>query len=108
MAAFVGIDGCRAGWFTVTLFDEARWELKVFSNIQETWDSLSDAKFVLIDIHGLTQEAIDAKDRALLWIFAIEWLVVSGTSILAGFLVWTLMVRRALYREVRITRLIES
>jgi hypothetical protein len=75
--------------------------------VQELEESSAMMVGVLADIHGVTKEAIDAKDMALLWIFAIEWLVVSGTSVLAGFLVWTLMVRRALYREVRVTRLIE-
>jgi len=50
MACFVGIDGCRAGWFTVSLFDDQSWELRVFSNIEEIWDSLSHAKLLLIDI----------------------------------------------------------
>jgi hypothetical protein len=51
------------------------------------------------------REAIRAKDRALVWVFAIEWLVVSATSMLVGALVWSLMVRRRLYREVGETRL---
>ncbi len=27
MACFVGIDGCRAGWFAVSLFEDQSWEL---------------------------------------------------------------------------------
>ena len=50
MACFVGIDGCRAGWFTVSLFDDQSWELRVFLNIEEIWNSLSHAKLLLIDI----------------------------------------------------------
>jgi len=55
----------------------------------------------------LTQEVLEAKDKALLWIFISEWLAVSGTSMFAGFILWTLMVRKRLYREVEVTRLIE-
>ena len=50
MACFFGIDGCRAGWFTVSLFDDQSWELRVFSNVEEIWNSLSHAKLLLIDI----------------------------------------------------------
>jgi hypothetical protein len=37
-----------------------------------------------------------------------EWLVISGTSMITGFVLWTLMVRRRLYREVQVTKLIEK
>lgn len=43
--------------------------------------------------------------RALFWIYVTEWLVVAGTSILCSFVLWTLMVRRRMYREVEATRL---
>ncbi len=59
----------------------------------------------LAELDRIVQEAILAKDRALTWIFLIEWFVVSGTSMLAGAVVWTLMVKRRLYREVGETRL---
>jgi len=59
------------------------------------------------ELDGLTAEVLEAKDRALLWIFVAEWFTVSGTSMTAGFVVWSLMVRRRLYREAGVTRLIE-
>jgi hypothetical protein len=60
---------------------------------------------VLVDLEEIIQAAIEAKDRALIWIFVIEWLVITGTSMIAGTVLWTLMVRRRLYREVGETRL---
>ncbi len=75
--------------------------------IQELEESSALVERVLADIDGLTQEAIYAKDRALFWTFLIEWLVVSGTCMFAGFLVWTLMVKRSLYKEAHVTKLIE-
>jgi len=60
---------------------------------------------VLVELRDIVTDAIRAKDRALTWIFIIEWLVVSGTSMLAGAALWTLMVKRKLYREVGETRL---
>jgi hypothetical protein len=45
------------------------------------------------------------KNRALLWVYVIEWLVSSSTFFISGFVLWTLMVRRRLYREVDSTKL---
>jgi hypothetical protein len=45
------------------------------------------------------------KGRALLWVYIIEWLGASSTFFISGFILWTLMVRRRLYRETRSTRL---
>ncbi len=56
----------------------------------------------------LEEEAMDLKDRALVWVYAIEWLAVTGASLLAGFVLWSLMIRRRLYREVAVTKLIET
>lgn len=48
--------------------------------------------------------AVKAKEKALFWVYLIEWLSVMATLIICGFAIWTLMVRRAVYREVQITR----
>jgi hypothetical protein len=50
------------------------------------------------------EDAVKAKDRALLWVYVIEWLTVMGTSMVTGVVLWALMVRRRLYREVGATR----
>jgi uncharacterized membrane protein len=60
------------------------------------------------DLYDLEVEAVKLKNRALLWVFAIEWLSVTGASLVAGFIVWTLMVRRRLYKEIGVTRLVDS
>jgi hypothetical protein len=44
------------------------------------------------------------KDEALFWVYIIEWLVVTSVSLIAGFSLWTLMVKRRLYRPTRGTR----
>ena len=48
--------------------------------------------------------ALRVKDEALFWVYLIEWLSVSGMSMISGVVLWTLMVRRRLYREVGVTR----
>ena len=45
------------------------------------------------------------KDSALLWVYVIEWLVATSTLFISGTILWTLMVRKRLYREVEATRL---
>ena len=45
------------------------------------------------------------KDRALMWVYIIEWLVATSTLFISGYILWTLMVRRRLYREIDATRL---
>lgn len=50
MAYYVGIDGCKAGWFAVTLVDHMTWKVDVFDNIEHVWKVLSNAKSLLIDI----------------------------------------------------------
>jgi hypothetical protein len=50
-------------------------------------------------------EAMRLKDEALLWVYLVEWLATTATLMFCSFLLWTLMVRRRLYREVSTTRL---
>lgn len=74
--------------------------------IDQDYESAAVAlESALVDLEVVITEAIEAKDRALIWIFVIEWLVVTGTSMMAGTVLWTLMVRRKLYKEVGETRL---
>jgi hypothetical protein len=57
-------------------------------------------RFTEIDTH-----LNSVKERALLWIYLTEWIVVASTSMICAVVVWTLMVRRKLYREAGISRL---
>lgn len=78
--------------------------------VDELWideqfdDCLPAMQDALSSLTKVMDDAVEAKDRALLWVYIIEWLTVAGTSIIVGVLVWALMIRRSLYREVRTTR----
>jgi hypothetical protein len=52
----------------------------------------------------INEAAIELRNQALLWVYIIEWSAVSATSLIAGIIVWSLMVRRRLYREVGVTK----
>ncbi len=59
-----------------------------------------------INYEKLIDKALKAKDKTFFWIFVVEWVVVSATSMVTAVIVWTLLVKRRLYREVGQTRLI--
>lgn len=56
-------------------------------------------------LDSASRKAYQLKDQAMLWVYLTEWLVVASTGMVCGFILWTVMVRRRLYRAVRETRL---
>ncbi len=56
------------------------------------------------DLQEMVDRAMEVKDRALLWIYAIEWSSVTGTLMICGYLLYTLMIRRRLYKRAGQTR----
>jgi hypothetical protein len=72
---------------------------------QDYGDSLSLIEEAIEEMEALRMEALKLKDQALAWVYLVEWLVISAVFLLAGFILWTLMVRRRLYREVSATRM---
>ena len=47
---YVGIDGCKAGWFAVIISGPRSWAFSVYDNIIQLWNELKDAELLLIDI----------------------------------------------------------
>ncbi|MBU7004865.1 MAG: hypothetical protein HXS50_04810, partial [Theionarchaea archaeon] len=68
-----------------------------------------EAEDIMDEAIGMINEAMDearrAKDTALLWIYISEWMVTSAVALISGTILWWLMVRRELYREVATTQL---
>ena len=77
----------------VKLYVEGRYE-----------ESLAKIASSLEHLEEVSRLAIQAKDQALTWVYIIEWFTVTGTGMLCGGILWTLMVRRSAYREVATTR----
>lgn len=67
-------------------------------------ETLSLAQKLLGSFQGAFDLALRLKDRAMQWIYVIEWAAITGTSILVSSLIWALMIRRQLYREAQSTR----
>lgn len=54
---FVGVDGCKGGWFAIALTENGDPEPKCFRNISELWNKYKKASIILIDIPiGLRDE----------------------------------------------------
>ncbi len=67
----------------------------------ESWESM---KKVMEEFDRISEEAVRIKENALMWVYITEWMAVTGTLAVCGSLIWALMVRRKLYREVSVTR----
>jgi len=52
-------------------------------------------------LEAALDDAIRAKDRAMLWVFLIEWLAVVSTCMLSGVVLYELMVVRRLFRPAQ-------
>jgi len=61
-------------------------------------------KEAIAELKELEDVATNLKNRALFWVYVVEWSVTTGVLLAAGSILWTLMVKRALYREVKVTR----
>jgi hypothetical protein len=56
------------------------------------------------DLVDLQTRAIRLKNRALIWIYLAEWLITMATLMVSGVVLWSLMVKRTLHKEVPSTR----
>jgi len=68
---------------------------------EEVIDTYSTVMEMMEDVED---EAIRLKERALLWVYIIEWFTVTATLLLCGGTLWSLMIRRSLYQQVKSTR----
>ncbi len=54
----------------------------------------------------IASRAVRLKDQALFWVYLSEWLAVTSACILGSLALWSLMIRRKLYRAVQTTKLL--
>jgi hypothetical protein len=95
--------GVTAGLREVDLITSEAGSHYLDLNFQQALESYERASRAMGEIES---QAVKLKERALLWVYIIEWLTVTGTALFCGVVLWSLMVRRSLYREVDTTRLI--
>ncbi len=80
--------------------EEAEY-LYLMDDYSKAWEAMTD---VLEGFNNISEEAIKIREKALLWVYLTEWLVVTGTLMICGSILWSLMVRKRYYREVSVTR----
>ena len=85
--------------------DDLRSGVRESYLVQEYATAAKKIEDCLSLMEDMEHRAVELKDRALLWIYVIEWLVVSGVAMICGFSIYTLMIKRRMYREVSVTRL---
>lgn len=83
--------------------EESRKKVIRFYVNGEYEEALAAVENGLESLDKASTQAMEAKDEALFWVYVIEWFTVSGTSMLSGAVLWTLMVRRSAYKEVKTT-----
>ncbi len=76
-------------------------ELYLEQRYQDCEEELDGAFAKIEEAGGL---ALDQKKRALLWVYIIEWAAVTGALMICGFVIYTVMIQRRYYREIRTTR----
>jgi hypothetical protein len=84
------------------LLKEEADELYVDQDFESLLGVMAQVKGQLIAIN---EDAVRLKDQALFWVYFIEWSTVTGTMLVCGFVLWTLMIKRKAYRAVDTTRL---
>lgn len=91
-AAAMDCDGARAGADKLYFSGE-------YTSALEAYDS------AIRLVNEKVDEARVLARKALFNVYLIEWAAVTGTFLLSGFMLYTLMIRRKMYAEVRLTRL---
>ncbi len=84
--------------------DRRRRQAEEFYRKDMLEDSTAMMEEALRGLQKVAADSVKAKSAALLWVYVVEWMAVTGTAILTGVTLWILMIRRRLYREVGLTR----
>jgi hypothetical protein len=68
--------------------------------------SLALMEEMVSDLGVISKATIEVKDQVFLTIYLIEWSVLMSTSMVTAVVIWSLMVRRRLYKEAGSTRVV--
>ncbi len=71
---------------------------------QKYQETLSKMRNLEREFESAQETAMEIKDNALLWVYTVEYLTVLGTILASGAVLWSVLVKRSLYREVKTTR----
>ena len=92
----------------ITALDQMNLEAGEYYLDNDFAAAVAASEATLVKFKEVEELSIKIKNEALFWVYVVEWLSVTGVSMVSGFMVWTLMVRRRLYQDVKVTRLRKS
>ena len=73
--------------------------------VEQDYAGCQDEMHILVEeVASLDELALKEKDAALLWVYLTEWSVVTATTVLSGYFLYLLMIRRRLYHGAGVTR----
>jgi hypothetical protein len=99
-----GADGSRMGKLMSPISDKYRQAKE--SYLGQDFETAGDLmNSIFEEISEAENQVVKMKDEVLLWVYVVEWLTVTSTLMISGFIIWTVMVRRRLYRQVGTTQL---
>jgi hypothetical protein len=74
--------------------------------IEQDYTSCQQEMSTLVEeMNSLNEAAVRAKDAAFFWIYLTEWSAITGTLMFSGYILYAVMIRRMLYKEVVSSRL---
>jgi hypothetical protein len=99
-----GADSGRMGELMSPISDKYRQAKESYLGQDfETAGNLMNSIFE--EISEAEDQVVKIKESVLIWVYIVEWLTVTSTLMISSFVIWTIMVRRKLYREVGTTQL---
>lgn len=71
---------------------------------QEYERALDTSREAIRALLEISNRAMELKDKALFWVYVTEWSAVTGTLLASGYVLYGLLYKRKLYRDVAVTR----
>lgn len=47
---YIGVDGCKAGWFSICIGPKDNFEFDIFISLRRLWNQYEEATYILVDI----------------------------------------------------------
>ena len=94
----------RAPEMTVAEANEKLAEARQFFLEREMGEAARAVEEALELLDEAGEQAVEARNSVMMWVFVIEWLTVTGTFLVSGIILHSLLIKRRLYREVAATR----
>lgn len=100
----LGAGTCRIDW-ELDSADSTLGDIDRVYLDYEFEKTLFMAEELLLELDHAFTLALEIKNSVMVWIYFLEWAILTGSIVIVGSVAWTLMVRRRLDREIKTTRI---